>query len=63
MMLVDQSLRKAIKLYGNKQKTLAKAIGENPDKIRYWLNSCGRIPFHNAIAIEIATSGQVSRFD
>ncbi len=62
-MLADQSLRRAIKLCGNKQKALAKAIGEKPDKIRYWLNSAGRIPFHNAITIELATGGEVSRYD
>lgn len=62
-MSVEQSLFKAIKLCGNKQKNLAAAIGESPDKIRYWLNKCKRVPFHNAIAIEKVTDGQVSRFD
>src|SRR5579871_4985391 len=62
-MLVEQSLYKAIKLCGGKQRKLADAIGESADKVRYWLNSGKRIPFHNAIAIEQATQGQVSRFD
>lgn len=62
-MLVEKTLFKAIKYYGNKQIKLAQAIGENPDKIRYWLNRHGRIPFHNAIAIELATNGYVSRYD
>src|SRR6266478_2879751 len=62
-MSVEKSLFKAIKLCGNKQKNLAVAIGESPDKIRYWLNKCKRVPFHNAIAIEKITNGQVSRFD
>lgn len=62
-MLVEQSLRKAIRLCGKKQITLAKAIGEKPDNIRYWLNTGNKVPFHKAIAIEIATNGQVSRFD
>jgi DNA-binding transcriptional regulator YdaS (Cro superfamily) len=62
-MLVEQSLYKAIQLCGSKQRKLAEAIGEKPDKIRYWLNSGKRIPFHNAIAIELATHGAVSRFD
>lgn len=62
-MSVERSLYKAIKLYGSKQRNLAQAIGESPDKIRYWLNSGKRVPFHNAIAIEAATGGQVSRFD
>jgi len=62
-MLVEQSLYKAIKLCGGKQRKLADAIGESADKVRYWLNSGKRIPFHNAIAIEQVTQGEVSRFD
>ncbi len=62
-MLIEKSLFKALKFFGNKQKLLAKAIGEKPDKIRYWLNKNGKIPFHNAIAIEQATKGEVSRYD
>jgi DNA-binding transcriptional regulator YdaS (Cro superfamily) len=62
-MLIEKSLFKAIKIFHNKQKLLAQAIGEKPDKIRYWLNKSGKIPFHNAIAIELATKGKVSRFD
>jgi DNA-binding transcriptional regulator YdaS (Cro superfamily) len=62
-MLVEQSLRKAIKLCGKKQKGLADAIGVKPDQVRYWLNSSLRIPFHFAIGIELATKGEVSRYD
>lgn len=61
-MLVEAALLKAIG-YCGKQKTLADLIGEDPDKISYWLNRGKRIPFHSAVAIEKATQGKVSRYD
>ena len=62
-MLVESALRNAIEWCGNKQKVLAELIGEDPDKISYWLNRAKRIPFHSAVAIEKATQGNVSRYD
>jgi DNA-binding transcriptional regulator YdaS (Cro superfamily) len=61
--LVQTALLKAIKYCGSKQKKLAQLIGEDPDKISYWLNRAKQIPFHQAIAIEAATDGIVSRYD
>lgn len=62
-MLVQTALLKAIKYCGSKQKKLANLIGEEPDKISYWLNRAKQIPFHQAIAIEAATDGLISRYD
>ena len=61
--LVQTALLKAIRYCGSKQKKLAKLIGEDPDKISYWLNRAKQIPFHQAIAIETVTNGIVSRYD
>lgn len=62
-MLAETALSNAIKYCGGKQKMLADLIGEDPDKISYWLNRGKRIPFHSAVAIEKATQGKVSRYD
>lgn len=62
-MLVQAALLKAIKYCGSKQKKLAELLGEDPDKISYWLNRAKQIPFHQAIAIEKITQGLVSRYD
>ena len=62
-MLAQAALLKAIKYCGSRQKRLADLIGENPDKVSYWLNRAKQIPFHIAIAIEAATDGFVSCYD
>lgn len=62
-MLSQTALLKAIKYCDSNQRKLAELIGEDPDKISYWLNRAKQIPFHQAIAIEIATQGLVSRYD
>lgn len=62
-MLAQNALLKAIKYCGSKQKQLADLIGEDADKVSYWLNRAKQIPFHQAIAIEAVTNGLVSRYD
>lgn len=62
-MFTQMALLKAIKYCDSSQRKLAELIGENPDKISYWLNRAKRIPFHQAVAIETATNGLVSRYD
>lgn len=55
------ALRKAIQ-YFKSQKNLANAINVDKRKINDWLNRDGRIiPYHFAIAIELATHGKISR--
>ena len=62
-MFTQMALLKAIKYCDSNQRKLAKLIGENPDKISYWLNRAKQIPFHQAIAIEKVTNGLVSRYE
>jgi DNA-binding transcriptional regulator YdaS (Cro superfamily) len=59
----QMALLKAIKYCDRNQRKLAELIGENPDKISYWLNRAKQIPFHQAIAIEKVTNGLVSRYE
>ncbi|WP_083956206.1 YdaS family helix-turn-helix protein [Gluconobacter cerinus] len=53
-------LKRAVELCGG-QTALAKAIGKKQAHIWWWLNKCKKLPSAQAIAIENATGGLVTR--
>jgi DNA-binding transcriptional regulator YdaS (Cro superfamily) len=56
------ALHKAIKYFDNSQAELARAIRVDRRKINDWFNRDGRaIPYNFAVAIELATNGNVTR--
>jgi DNA-binding transcriptional regulator YdaS (Cro superfamily) len=58
-----KALEKAIGIVGG-QSALARALGKKPGHIYHWLYKAnGRIPAEQAIPIELATKGQVTRYE
>lgn len=57
---METALQRAVSILGS-QSALGRAIGKKQQHIQYWLNS--RVPGEYVIAIERATSGQVTRHD
>ena len=59
--MLDYSISKAIRYCGS-QKKLAKKMGVNPERVSYLLNSARKISLEDAVLIERATDGTVSRY-
>lgn len=55
-----KALQKAIKHVGS-QQALAERIKTNQQNISWWLNESKKVPAEQAIAIEAATKGFVTR--
>lgn len=56
------ALERAVKTMGS-QSALAKAIGVTPQHVWNWLNRDKEVPAEQAIPIEEATGGKVTRHD
>lgn len=59
---MQNHLQRAIEILGG-QSALARACGKKQAHVWYWLNRSGRVPAEQAITIEQATGGEVSRHD
>ena len=59
---MSDALERAVTQVGS-QAALAKAIGVTPQHVWNWINRDKRVPAEKVIAIEEATSGEVSRHD
>lgn len=59
--MLDYYISKAIRYCGS-QKKLAKKMGVNPERVSYLLNSARKISIEDAVLIEKATDGTVSRY-
>lgn len=59
--MLDYYISKAIRYCGS-QKKLAKKMGVNPERVSYLLNSARKIKIEDAVLIEGATDGTVSRY-
>jgi DNA-binding transcriptional regulator YdaS (Cro superfamily) len=55
-----EPLKRAIDICGS-QKALADRIGKRQGHVWFWLNKARRIPIEDAVKIEHATEGKVSR--
>ncbi|MBB2157034.1 helix-turn-helix domain-containing protein [Gluconacetobacter diazotrophicus] len=60
--MANSSLQSAVDLFGG-QSSLAKAIGKKQGHVWWWLHRARKVPAEQAIAIERATGGAVSRQD
>lgn len=56
----QEALQRAVEIVGG-QTALAEKLGVKQGHIWYWLNKANRAPAEQAIAIEAATGGQVTR--
>ena len=61
-MTMNTALEKAIAAVGT-QAALAKALGVSPQHVWNWVNRDKEIPAKQAIAIERATNGEVTRHE
>ncbi len=60
--MYDRLICRAIAICGGSQKELARRMGEKPEKVSYLLNRAKKIRLEDALKIEAATDGVVTRY-
>ena len=56
--MYESALQQAIKIAGS-ERLLAKSIGVPQSRIQYWKSLAKQIPYDKAIAIHLATDGEI----